>query len=552
MPSSSSSSHSSSQSEDRVYYDGYYSSLVSWQNGEDLKNQLHAIIRNGYTPLSYTKSGQNYATNINADHTKYDFQYLDTIYSAKDTYQSETNKGWQREHAFCASLMCGTTTGNAVRYKGRATDFHNLFAADAGGNQGRGNKNYGYSDPDNFYYIDRTTSNGQDGYKSDETIFEPGYKDRGRLARAIFYMATMYKDDEQDTVNNIEMKGLTIVENPVSYVAGNDCAFAIGNLSILLDWSNTYSVDYLEMQHNVAVYSSADNLDKVAQGNRNPFVDYPELVDYVFGSKKNMPGTLKSLIPAAYYLGSEDDSLSHYAIKEAKREHDLGESLTSDDYKVVAVNNNYTYEIATEDITHSLLGHVFDENDGASVEAKITTPINELSYVINLNPMGLCSSGILPVNKNGINNKTPDVDQSVTYGGVGFTLNFSTTYSDVATNGIFLQNDNQKGGFTFGSAGTNGNPPRDVTRLEIKSKQSYTINKAYIKATASNTTSYYNLTIKVGDVVLLDNALVPYNTTNYQLFGNELLEAATGQLSFVFTGTNAIKVHSIAFNEIIV
>ena len=550
--SSSSSSSSSQYEDDTVYYDGYYSSLVSWTDGEDLKNQLNAIIRNGYTPLSYTRTNQNYSTNINADHTKYDFEYLDVVYSEKDTFKTETNKGWQREHAWCASLMCGSTTGNAVKFKGRATDFHNLFAAGASGNQARTNKNYGTANKEDFYYKDNTTNNGQDGYSSDEHIFEPGNVDKGRLARAIFYMATMYKDAEVDTANNINMKGLTIVEERVDYIAGNDCAFAIGNLSTLLSWNASYDVDYLEMQHNIAVYSSTDNLDKVAQGNRNPYVDYPELVDYVYGSKKSIPGALKNVRAAATYLNCEGSATSHYAIKDAKREHDLGETISQDDYKVVAVKNNYSYEEVTTGITHSLTGHVFDANDGSNIEATIITPLNGLTYVIDLNPMGLCSSGVLSMDKTGINNKTPNVDQSVSYGGVGFSLNFSTTYSDVSTNGIFIQNDNQKGGFTFGSAGTNGNPPRDVTRLEIKTKQSYTINKAFIKATASNSTSSYRLTIKVGDVVLLDNELVAYNATNYQLFGDELLEAATGQVSFVFTGSNAIKLHSIAFNEIIV
>ena len=81
---SSSSQVSSSNQQQGSYYNGYYDSLVSWTNGEDLKNQLHTIMRNGYQPLSYTKSNkQNYDTNVHADHSKYDFEYLDVIYSDK-------------------------------------------------------------------------------------------------------------------------------------------------------------------------------------------------------------------------------------------------------------------------------------------------------------------------------------------------------------------------------------------------------------------------------------------------------------------------------------
>ena len=61
--SSSSNSSSSSQSQGTSHYNGYYDELVSWTDGEDLKNQLNAIIRKGYRPLTYTTP--NYETNIN-------------------------------------------------------------------------------------------------------------------------------------------------------------------------------------------------------------------------------------------------------------------------------------------------------------------------------------------------------------------------------------------------------------------------------------------------------------------------------------------------------
>lgn len=525
------------------YYNGYYDTLVSWTDGEDLKNQLHTIIRNGYQPLSYIRSSkQNYDTNIDADHSKYDFEYLDVIYSKNHTFKTDTNKGWQREHAWCASLMCGSTTSNAVSFKGRATDFHNLFAANASGNQSRGNKNYGYANAISESYAPQYSSdNGKDGYTYDENIFEPGDIDKGRLARAIFYMATMYKDAEQDTSNNINMKGLTIVEDPVTYVAGNDCKFAIGNLSELIEWNNKVTVDYLEMQHNISVYTSTNNPDGIAQGNRNPYVDYPGLVDYVYGSKKDQPGSLKDVVASASYLECEYKGISHYAIKEAKREYGLGETVSSDDYKVVQVYKNYSYSAAGA-VSHSLSGHPFSENDGDSIEAKITTPVNELKYQISLNPLGACSSGILPVTTTGINKKTPDVDQSVTYGNVGFTFNFSTTYDAVASSGMTINNISA-GGITVGSS------TRVLTKLTIASSASYTVDKIFIKAQAGNASSSYTLTIKVGDTVAFTNTV--NDSTAWKDFGGALNEPLTGQISFIFVGSSSLKINSIAFNALI-
>ena len=544
---SSSNSESSSSSDihsyiDGIdYYDGYYDSLTTWTNGNDLKNKLNAIMRDGYMPLSYIKSNkQNYDSNIDADHYQYDFEYLDVIYSDVNSFKSETNKGWQREHAWCASLMCGTGTGNAVATKGRATDFHNLFAAEAGGNQARGNKNYGKADTSASNYTNRTTNNGNDGY-SYSANFEPGNKDKGRLARAIFYMATMYKDSETDENTGITMKGLSIVENPVDYVAGNNCAFAHGNLSELLKWNRLYDVDFLEMQHNISVYTNTNNPDGVAQGNRNPYVDYPELVDYVYGNKQDQAGSLKNLIPSAYYLHMEEKSVSHYALKEANRNKGYGETISQDDYKVVAIYTDYSSEIVTEGLTHSWSNRTFEESDGEKVSAKISTPKNDINYDIVLNPMISCSTGVLPVDKTGIDNTKPNIEQSVSYGDVDFYLSYSTTASGEVT----LSNDNQNGGFKFGS----GNKP--ITGITFKTKQSYTIDKAYIKAYASNTSSSYRLTIKVGETTLVSNVSVSYNSAKYKIYGGQSNTALTGQITFIFTGSNAINVNSIAFNNII-
>ena len=526
-----------------LVYGNYYDSLVSWTDGEDLKNQLNAIIRDGYQPLSYTKSSkQNYDTNIHADHAKDDFENLNVIYSNQNTFKTDTNKGWQREHAWCASLMCGTTTGPAINYRGRATDFHNLFAANASGNQSRGNKNYGVADhSSSTYKTDFLVNGGEDGYSYDNVVFEPGDVDKGRLARAIFYMATMYKDAEYDTANKVMMQGLKIVEDNVPYIQGNDCHFAIGHLSDLLAWNENTPVDYLEMQHNVSVYTDSDNLEGYAQGNRNPYVDYPELVDYVYGSKKDQPGTLASLTPSANYLNCENDDISHYAIKEAKRDFGYSETLSANDYKIVEVYNNFTFSETTQAVSNSFDGHSFSESDGNYVNAVISTPLNQITYRIVLNPMGMCNSGVLPLTTTGINKKTKDVDQNVTFGGVPFTFNFSTSYSEVDSKGMRIDNIGA-GGITVGS------DPKPLTKLTITTKNSYTLDSVYIKAMCGNAGSYYSLSIKVGDKVISTYGVV--NSSNWKVFGGVLDEPVTGQISFVFTGSASLKLNSIAFNTI--
>ena len=544
VPSSSSSSSSSSQSQAISHYNGYYDALVSWTDGEDLKSQLHAIIRNGYKPLTYTTP--NYETNINADHSKYDFEYLDVVYSGDPVFRNQTNRGWQREHAFCASLMTGSLTADAVKHKGRATDFHNLFASNASANSSRGNKNYGVADVTSLTYTNRTTNNGNDGYSFDPVNFEPGNIDKGRLSRAIFYMATMYSEDENDTINGITMKGLRIVENPVSYVAGENGAFAIGNLSTLLNWNNTYQVDYLEMQHNSSVFQDVFTADGYAQGNRNPYVDYPELVDYVYGSKKGQAGFLASLTASESLLKSNEHVVDHYALKEAKREYTYGETVSSNDYRIVKVYKDYTYKVIDNGFTHSLINHTFVESDGDNKTATIQVGDDTFTYQIDLNPMANCSTGPIVIKPDGINKSQKGIDQNVTYNNYQFLLNFETSYTgEMTINNIW---SNGSGSEVLGT--TFGSKTRVLSKLTIKTKDSFTIDAAYAKAFVGNNESSYRLTIKVGDTVLLSEK--SFNQTDVgKVMGNSVSEPLTGQVTFIFTGSSSLKINSIAFNAII-
>ena len=529
----------------QLVYDGYYSDLKSWQNGEDLINQLNTISRKTYRPLSY--ADPNYETNINADHSYYDYEYLDVVYSETDIHKGQTNKGWQREHAFCASLMCGTLTSDAVKMKGRATDFHNLFAATASGNTSRGNKNYGIANKSLASYRDKTTNGGKDGYSYDNQLFEPADKDKGRLARAIFYMAMMYKDDEQDTVNNVLMKGLKIETGFVEYSQENPNVFAIGNLNTLLNWNNNYPVDYLEMQHNISVYKDVYSKDGYAQGNRNPFVDYPDLVNYCFGSEKNTPNSLDKLADSASEAkldcGSSNNELSHYALKEAKRSYEPGTQINDADYKVVKVLKNYTYEVVTEGYINSLKDHTFAESDGNYLDATISAGSDNITYRITINGAGATSTGEIHPNTTGINKGTPNEDQAVTYNDIPFYVNFQSSASIDSVNTMYLVNDNVNGGITIGSKS------KPCTRFELRTKNNYTVDAVYIKAFTGNSESIYQLTIKVGETVLLYKTTVNTGTVKQYVVNPET--PVTGEITYIFTGSSSLKINSIAFNEII-
>ena len=105
------------------------------------------------------------------------------------------------------------------------------------------------------------------------TVFEPLKDIKGDIARIYFYMATRY----ENLVENWDGATASIVFAGNKYPAFNDWY-----LKLLFEWSKNDPIDEVERARNNAVYS-----EKV-QKNRNPFVDYPGLEEYIWGSCKDV------------------------------------------------------------------------------------------------------------------------------------------------------------------------------------------------------------------------------------------------------------------------
>ncbi|HPD27810.1 MAG TPA: endonuclease, partial [Paludibacteraceae bacterium] len=111
---------------------------------------------------------------------------------------------------------------------------------------------------------------GSAGYTSDgvaTTVFDPGdagYK--GDIARSYFYMATRYRD-----------KNMAIsTEAQVMFAYSNNvCDFTLYSIDLLMSWHRNDPVSLKERIRNDAIYQH--------QGNRNPFIDYPCLAEYIWG-----------------------------------------------------------------------------------------------------------------------------------------------------------------------------------------------------------------------------------------------------------------------------
>jgi hypothetical protein len=166
------------------------------------------------------------------------------------------------------------------------SDLHNLRAEDANVNSARNNLYY-----DNCYPTMDATCNqpahvesGADTAKN-SFYFMPSDKDKGDIARGVFYMALRY-NGSISTVENIRLGDCPCVLDHV-----------FGNLTTLLQWSVGDVVSEGEAVRNNKTCS-------LFQNNRNPFVDFPWLQE-AFLVEPSLPLIKEDC--AADYGGDPDD-----------------------------------------------------------------------------------------------------------------------------------------------------------------------------------------------------------------------------------------------------
>mmetsp|Transcript_20392 Transcript_20392/g.31191 ORF Transcript_20392/g.31191 Transcript_20392/m.31191 type:complete len:645 (+) Transcript_20392:279-2213(+) len=116
---------------------------------------------------------------------------------------------------------------------------------------------------------------------ADPSIWMPPGNVRGDLARSLMYMALRYDGEMSDGNEELDLE---LSDCPTdSAFPGWDSKQLMGYLSILVKWHEEDPVDLVEQERN-------DQVCQMWQGNRNPFVDYPDLVETYFGPDSGYPG----------------------------------------------------------------------------------------------------------------------------------------------------------------------------------------------------------------------------------------------------------------------
>ncbi|MBQ6080245.1 MAG: endonuclease [Muribaculaceae bacterium] len=243
---------------------GYYNNALG-KNDQQLMSSLHQII-NGHYRIYYGNLWEKFKTTDCNGNTIIDrYSTTQFTYSVDQcgTYNT-IGQCYNREHSVPNSWWGGGSSDADTMY----TDLYHMYPVDGWVNGQRGNNPFGDCANGTACGTGKLGSCTHSGYTG--TVFEVADEYKGDFARTYFYMVVRYMDRVGSWTNGL---GSVVFTNS-SYKHLTPWA-----ISQLLEWHRNDPVSTLESNRNEAVSG--------IQHNRNPFIDHPELAEYLWG---NMTG----------------------------------------------------------------------------------------------------------------------------------------------------------------------------------------------------------------------------------------------------------------------
>jgi endonuclease I len=218
--------------------------------GDELKAFLHDLI-DDHSILSYAELWSALAYTDEDPNNPNNVILIYSLTSIDETMNGGDSDEWNREHVWPTSH--GELDGTPAY-----TDLHHIRPCYVTVNSRRGNLDF----DEGGSLVPGTT----DAY-IDADSFEPPDEVKGDIARMLFYMAVRY---EGDVAGELDLEINDFVNNDGPY---------IGRISVLLLWNEMDPPDTFEQTRN-------DRIEEL-QGNRNPFIDYPEFAEYIFSDNQD-------------------------------------------------------------------------------------------------------------------------------------------------------------------------------------------------------------------------------------------------------------------------
>ncbi len=226
---------------------GYYNSITG-KKTQALKTALSILLLN-HTVQEYNSLwGFFPSTDARPDGTVWDM-YSSTVHTFGST------SGMNREHSFPKSWWGGAVLP-------AYTDINHLYPSDGDANMAKSNYPLGIVGTTHFNNgVTKVGYNIFPGYSTNSNVFEPADEYKGDFARTYFYMVTCYQ--------NYTWSYLYMVDQNVYPTLKPWAA------TMLMQWHRQDPVSAKETIRNEAVFK--------IQNNRNPYIDYPQLAEYLWG-----------------------------------------------------------------------------------------------------------------------------------------------------------------------------------------------------------------------------------------------------------------------------
>lgn len=248
---------------------GYYEK-TDGKTGAELKSVLYDIIGK-HTVISYAGLWKVYETTDVVPGTE-DKVY--DLFSTEENYYSTSVHGtdFNREHVVPQSWWGGGNKSNAY------SDVFNVLPSESTANSAKSNYPLGeitgaVQFDNGRIRIGKSSNSGGADY-----VFEPYDEFKGDFARIYMYVATCYQGNSWTQTNYAFSPGVS--EYP---------AFQSWIIPLLLRWNRLDPVSEWEITRQEAVYG--------IQHNRNPFIDYPILAEYIWGDSVAVDFNLANAVP---------------------------------------------------------------------------------------------------------------------------------------------------------------------------------------------------------------------------------------------------------------
>lgn len=257
--------------------EGYYSSLKG-KKGAELKTAIHDIIKNAKV-LSYgsgnRKTWWGFWTTDRDESGRFIDRYSSESEWEMSTSQGAAGAGMNIEHSFPKSWW-GKTEVQAYK------DLYNLMPCKSKINSTKSNYPMGK-------VVSGDNGNGwtKVGKGDDNNMYwEPADPWKGDFARGYMYMATAYQDYtwKGDRALQILQQG--------AYPTLKEWAY-----KLYIQWAKADKPDDVEIKRN-------NDVAKI-QGNRNPYVDFPNLMEYVWGDSTNIAFNPETTVKSSSYVNGE-------------------------------------------------------------------------------------------------------------------------------------------------------------------------------------------------------------------------------------------------------